>query len=376
MSTHSLDEQASRFHDRLKAIKNQTHLEHGQWYPWRTLASLQILDREMGVNAEELMRMIGGAPVLDVGCGDGDNAFFLESLGARVDAVDHPLTNYNRMEGVRALKAALQSNIGIHVADLDVRPNLPGSNYGLALMLGVLYHLKNPYLALETLAHSARYLYMSTRIAAVTPDRKLNFGAYPMAYLVDERELNHDPTNFWIFSEEGLKRVLQRAGWSNLRYFTSGISPAEADPVSEQGDVRAFLLAESRYAAAHALTLGRGWHELEYGSSRWTQRRFSVSLELPEALAGATLRFLFHLPEALLAYRPRTLLSVRVNGSALPAVEFSSAGENEYSAALPALAPGVVEIDFELNAAARIGSDQRELGVQVYFTGTPPVRLE
>ena len=154
MATRSLDEIASRFHDHLKSVKDKTTLENAAWYPWRTLSPIQLLDREIGMDVEALNRMIGPDPVLDLGCGDGDVAFFLESLGARVDAVDNAPTNYNRMEGVRTLKRVLGSNIGIHTADLDSRPALPGANYGLAVMLGVLYHLKNPYLALETLARS------------------------------------------------------------------------------------------------------------------------------------------------------------------------------------------------------------------------------
>ena len=37
--------------------------------------------------------MIGGEPVLDVGCGDGSVSFFLESLGAKVHPVDHAPAN-------------------------------------------------------------------------------------------------------------------------------------------------------------------------------------------------------------------------------------------------------------------------------------------
>lgn len=372
----SLDAHASQFHDHLASIKSKTPLEGGAWYPWRTLSSMQMLEREMGLDADALKSMIGQDPVIDVGCGDGDNSFFLESLGAQVDAVDHAPANYNRMEGVRTLKRALGSSIGIHAVDLDTRPNLPGANYGLAIMLGVLYHLKNPYLALETLARSSRHLYMSTRIASLTPDRKLTFGAYPMAYLVDDRELNDDPTNFWIFSEEALKRVVRRSGWKILKYFTLGKSPAEADPVSGEGDVRAFILAESLLRSEGGFRLERGWHELEYGASRWTQRRFSVSLDLPNALAPATLRFLFQLPEALTAQRPRTTLWATVNGVRLPAATFSSPGEHEYCATIPSLPAGRVEIDFELDGAVAIANDERELGVQVYFAGSRPVSVE
>ena len=376
MPSPSLDELASRFHDHLKAVKEKTPLECGDWYPWRTLSSIQMLGRELGMDVEALKAMIGPDAVLDVGCGDGDIAFFLESLGASVDAVDHAPTNYNRMEGVRTLQRALESNIGIHAADLDSRPNLPGSSYGLAIMLGVLYHLKNPYLALETLAQNSRYLYMSTRIAARTPDRKLNFGELPMAYLVDDRELNDDPTNFWIFSEVALKRVVRRAGWNILKYFTAGASPAGADPVTAEGDARAYILAESRLSRDSGLRLGRGWHELEYGASRWTERRFSVNIQLPAALSPATLRFLFQLPDALVERRPRTTVSARMTGAQLPSAIFTTPGEHEYSATVDSLSAGLVDIDFELDAAVRFANDERELGVQVFFNGGAPIRIE
>ncbi|HEY1755818.1 MAG TPA: class I SAM-dependent methyltransferase [Bryobacteraceae bacterium] len=378
----SLDVLASRFHDHLKSVKSRTALEGADWYPWRSLSAMQMLDRELGVDLDALQKMIGPNPVLDLGCGDGDVAFFLESLGlgekgVRVDAVDHAPTNYNRMEGVRALKRALGSHVGIHSADLDTRPNLPGSDYGLAIMLGVLYHLKNPYLALETLARSSRNLYLSTRIASLTPDRTLNFGAFPLAYLVDDRELNNDPTNFWIFSEESLKRIVRRSGWNILKYSTLGRAAATADPVSEQGDVRAFLLAESRLAGpGQGFHLDRGWHELEHGASRWTQRRFSVQIELAEALRPATLRFLFHLPEALVERRPQTRLRASVNGLPLPQAEFSTPGEHEYSATLPGVPAGVAVVEFELDAATGpTDADERELGVMVYFSGAPAIRL-
>ena len=382
----SLDALASQFHDRLRAIKSRISLPDAEWYPWHTLSAIQILDRELGVDLDALKKMIGGnsmnAPLLDVGCGDGDVAFFLESLGSeagavRVDAVDHPPTNHNRMLGVRALQRELGSRISLHATDMDSRPDLPGSNYGLAIMLGVLYHLKNPYLTLETLARNSRHLYMSTRIASLTPDRKLNFGALPVAYLVDDRELNNDPTNFWIFSEVGLKRMVRRSGWNILKYATVGGSVSSADPVTPKGDVRAFLLAESRLAVpAQGFHLDRGWHELEYGAARWTERRFSARLDVAQPLQPATLRFIFHLPKALVNRRPQTRLRASVNGSPLPPADFSTPGEHEYSATIPSLPASVAAVEFELDAATGpTDADERELGVMVYFNGEPAIRL-
>src|ERR1700722_13065734 len=116
---------ATEFHQRLKSIKSEAPLGRGlEWYPWILLAAFQILDRFLGGDVDALRALIGGDPVLDVGCGDGDVAFFLESLGARVDTVDHVPTNYNAMVGVRTLKPLLQSGVAIHTVDLDERPSL------------------------------------------------------------------------------------------------------------------------------------------------------------------------------------------------------------------------------------------------------------
>jgi tRNA (mo5U34)-methyltransferase len=52
-----------------------------------------------------------GALVLDIGTADGDLAFFLESIGFRVIAIDYPGTNFNGMRGIQKLKEALNSRV-------------------------------------------------------------------------------------------------------------------------------------------------------------------------------------------------------------------------------------------------------------------------
>lgn len=378
MPSPTLLDLATEFHRHLNAVKARTPLHpRVTWYPWPSLGGLKLLDEFLNGDPEALRRMIGPDPVLDLGCGDGDVAFFLESLGARVDAVDHAPTNYNALLGVRALKQALNSQVAIHVLDVDTRPQLPRSVYGLTILLGVLYHLKNPFLVLETLARHSRHLFLSTRVASVTPDRKLNFGDFPVAYLVEESELNDDPTNFWIFSEPALKRVLRRSGWEVRHYSTAGAILADADPVSAHADTRAWVLAESRLALPPCeFHLERGWHELEYGIWRWTKRSFAVHLDLRAPLAPAVLRFQFQLPEQILEQRPVTTLSATVNGVPLKPQAFSTPGEHEYSARIPALPAGPVEIEFELEGATgAAGADRRELGVYVTFPGGSPITL-
>jgi SAM-dependent methyltransferase len=367
----SLAAAAADFRRHLKTVKNGTRLDGVEWYPWDSLAGFNVIERLVG-GVDELQRIAGHDPVLDVGCGDGDVAFFLESLGMQVEAIDHAPTNYNALVGVRTLKRVLNSGIGIHAVDLDHRPDLPGAHHGFTMLLGVLYHLKNPFLVLETLARQSRHILLSTRIAS------LNYGALPIAYLVDENELNDDPTNFWIFSEAGLKRILRRSGWNILNYATAGIETSSADPVNPANDVRAYILAESRLATpARDFRLGEGWHQLEHNQWRWTDRRFSGVLDIAETLAPATLRFRFHLPAETLGERPSVTIAARFNGVALAPLTFSSGGEQEYSARIATAPARLAQLEFEVDPAIRAsGKDARELGVFVEFCGAAPISVE
>lgn len=372
-----LKQRAQQFHERLQAIKRSTPLPKGiEWYPWPSLGQFDILDEFLHGETAALLDLIGRQTVLDIGCGDGDVAYFLEHLGCRVNVVDYAHTNYNALLGVRALKEKLGSSIGIHAVDLDRRPHLPVEHCGLTIMLGVLYHLKNPFLVLETIAQHSRYLFMSTRVAAFGPDHKHRISELPVAYLVEADELNHDYTNYWIFSEEGLKRIMHRAGWDLLHYTTRG--PIDtADPVSPKHDARAYLLAKSRIAAAPSVFKAMaGWHEVEQGSWRWTERKFSLELDVQESRSPATLRFLFQLPEALFKDAASVTLSARVNGEQLAPAAYTHFSEQEYQARVDHVSAGPVYIEFELDRAiAPSLNDQRELGVLVDLTGPPPVTI-
>ena len=82
-----------------------------EWYPYDTLSALGHLEKLLTGANRGLLDCSGR--VLDVGSQDGELAFFLESLGYQVVAVDHPAYNHNGMRGIRALKAALGSAVEI-----------------------------------------------------------------------------------------------------------------------------------------------------------------------------------------------------------------------------------------------------------------------
>ena len=216
------------------------------WYPYSTLRNVAVLEElcsKAGVNLLELCRGTHGK-VADIGAADGDLAFFLERFGLSVEAIDNEYTNFNRLEGARTLKKALNSSVAIQSIDLDSQFALASQKYDAIFLLGTLYHLKNPFFLLESLARIAKYCFLSTRIARQTADGS-PMASHPVAYLLEPRECNNDDTNFWIFSDQGLKRLIDRTGWNLLSYLTIGDTTGST-PADPERDERAFCLLKKR----------------------------------------------------------------------------------------------------------------------------------
>jgi 2-polyprenyl-3-methyl-5-hydroxy-6-metoxy-1,4-benzoquinol methylase len=136
IEVRELSELADRFRIALADRKAAIRHEGFSWYPHDSFGALSILNNMFTGRERWLRSLIGSEPVVDIGCGDGDLSFFLESLGPKVYAVDYAPTNYNLMQGVKALKSALHSSVRISSADLDARGELPLRECGLALFRG------------------------------------------------------------------------------------------------------------------------------------------------------------------------------------------------------------------------------------------------
>jgi len=235
----------SAFTDKLKQTRAGLNKPAKFWYPFQILNNAIHLDRLLTKNNRKLGKLIGSHALADIGAGDGEMSFLFESLGYEVDIVENPPTNHNYLAGARTLAKALNSKVKIYECDLDSQFRLPRERYGLVLFFGILYHLKNPFYALEQLARQADYIVISTRIARYTPDKKTYIDDQPLAYLVHATEANNDPFNYWIFSDAGLKRILDRSGWQIVDYMRAG-NLVNSDPASDSGDERAFVLAKSK----------------------------------------------------------------------------------------------------------------------------------
>lgn len=74
------------------------------------------------------------------------------------------------------------------------------------------------------------------------PDGR-NVEAMALAYLLDTREANDDPTNYWIFSPVGLERLLKRCGWRVKHTHRVG-EVGRSNPVDNSADERMFVFCE------------------------------------------------------------------------------------------------------------------------------------
>jgi len=358
-----LSRQAQRFDERLNAIKASLKSRGIAWYPYRTLAVFSNLETLLTGPRRRLIDIAAGDPILDLGCCDGDMSFFLESLGCEVLAVDNPHTTHNRMRGFMELHAALNSSVRFEAVDLDSQFWLPDDVFGLAIFVGVLYHLKNPYYALEALAKRARYCLLSTRIARQTPKGN-PMKEESLAYLLAPGESNNDDTNYWIFSETALRALLDRTGWKICDFATRGAGRG-SEPARLDRDERAFCLLESRHCPRYSVKLMEGWYPLEQNSFRWTERRFSIQINRSHLMKFSTLLFNFRLSTS----GPVTLAAT-VNGVSMRPAAFATEGEQTYEIKLPleAADASTVKIDFAVDKCLPARAfDERELALLVAF---------
>ncbi len=256
MDIAELDKLSQSYKKDLERKKEGLSPSEFAWYPYGTLDNFHILNRLLTGENRSFLDHVGDGPIADIGAADGDIAFFLESLGYRVHIADFPPTNLNGCRGMRLLKQAFDSQAEILETDLDAQFKLVAERYELAFFLGILYHLKNPYLALESLAKCARHAFISTRVTRFNVAKgaegkdvnrnRVELRDIPAAYLVAPNETNNDATNFWMFSEAGLHRILHRSGWDVLDFATFG-NTSNSDPATATGDERAFCYVRSRY---------------------------------------------------------------------------------------------------------------------------------
>jgi tRNA (mo5U34)-methyltransferase len=234
-----LREGAKPFEEELKAIKSRE--ESVSWYPYGTMYNFDHI-APLVVGIDHLFS--GDRKFADIGAADGDLAFFLERNGNNCSIYDFGPTNYNGLKGARRVKELLNSGVDIHEVNLDAQFEMAGE-YDLVFFLGILYHLKNPFYALEKIAKHSEHLLVSTRICRHFHQGAPDVSTSAAAYLLGPTESNNDSTNYWIFTEAGLKRIFERSGWEVVSFRTLG-DVERSNPQDNQRDERAFALLKRR----------------------------------------------------------------------------------------------------------------------------------
>lgn len=244
---YRLAQQADAFRATFRSAQLAAAEEGFPWYPYDSLSNFNLFGAIATAPYRDIAALAPNKRILDIGSADGATSFFLASQGFNVDTIDFAPTNFNSMRGLHALSGYFKSSVDIYSVDLDSQFSFPHSNYDLTLFLGILYHLKNPFFALERLSRSTRYCFLSTRVAKFDPSKTSRMEHLPVAYLVSPTETNNDPTNFWIFSKAGLLRLFDRTGWDVCCYGHFG-NVQDSDPATNAGDERAFYLLQSKHS--------------------------------------------------------------------------------------------------------------------------------
>ena len=171
-------------------------------------------DSPLRLTRVQLPQSLHGKSVLDIGAWDGFFSFECERRGAaRVVAADH-FSWHGRGWGTKAGFALAREALSSRVEDIDIDvmdlgPERVGT-FDVVLFLGVLYHLRHPFLALERVASVTRdYLIVETVVDLV------GFARPAMAFYPG-RELNHDPTNWWGPNIPAVVGMLENLGFAEV----------------------------------------------------------------------------------------------------------------------------------------------------------------
>ena len=198
------------------------------------------------LDALGLPRSCRGLRVLDVGCRDGFYAFELERRGAEVVGLDYADPE---VTGFSIAARALGSRVRYVVANVyDLEPAAHG-RFDLVLFLGVLYHLRNPMLALDRVRgvlETGGTLFAETQL---TTRRAQARSREPVWEFLPGGSLRGDGTNKWAPNLAGLEAVVEECLFRVERTLAEG----------DRAYLRAVAVEEPRRAFFRALDAARGW---------------------------------------------------------------------------------------------------------------------
>lgn len=166
---------------------------------------------------------VEGKTVLDIGAWDGGFSFEAERRGASdVLATDHFCWSgpgWGTKAGFNHARRALGSKV--RSRDVDV-PKLSKKKVGafdVTLLLGVLYHVKDPFTCLERVCELTRET-LIVETVTLAEDSPLALARY-----IEGAELNNDATNFWALNVSCMKAMLRDLGFPYVEATRSPNAP-------------------------------------------------------------------------------------------------------------------------------------------------------
>jgi tRNA (mo5U34)-methyltransferase len=197
----------------------------------------------------DLPASLAGKTVLDVGAWDGYHSFECARRGAEVLATDSYSWGdggWGTQEGFLLARKALGLEDRVadqHIDVMDLAPEKIGGRRDVVLLLGVLYHLKDPITALERVASCCNELLI------LETETALPWLPYPAARIYPGSGLANDHTNWYQLNPRALKGLLARVGFGDvdIKYRTPTWRRAARSLVGERhGQTRRMMFRASR----------------------------------------------------------------------------------------------------------------------------------
>ena len=208
-------------------------------------------DSKAALETLELPEKMEGQRVLDVGARDGFFSFAVEARGAEVLAIDSVAKELLR--GFEVASTLLGSRVEYRTINVyNLSPKKVGT-FDAIFFLGVLYHLRDPMLALDRLWEVAK-LGATIWVESHTIDRglvNLETGVFdalssvapalanvPIAQFYPRRTLGSNFTNWWGPNLAGLEAMVEASGFKVLRSRLIGsrglvVARKEEDPETD-----------------------------------------------------------------------------------------------------------------------------------------------
>lgn len=174
-------------------------------------------DTKQFVDRLHLPERLDGLSVLDVGAWDGFYSFECERRGAaRVVASDSHVWLDGHKRGFELARRELQSKVeDANIDVLDLSPSAVGM-FDVVICLGVLYHMRHPFLMIEKVAS------VTSSLLVLETHTDLNNLSAPAMKFYEGRELGNDPTNWWGPNVPAVAAMLRAAGFASVEVKEQG----------------------------------------------------------------------------------------------------------------------------------------------------------